>query len=57
MTLDLRPGDRVLLADDVTLEMQAKPGRVARLRITAPREVTIKHEKKHVEHVIESCQA
>ena len=41
MKLDLRPGDRVSLAGDVEVELEHKSGRMARLKITAPRDVRI----------------
>lgn len=41
MKLDLRPGDRVSLAGDVEVELEHKSGRMARLKITAPRDVKI----------------
>ena len=41
MRLDLRPGDRVSLAGDVEVELEHKSGRMARLKITAPRDVKI----------------
>ena len=41
MRLDLRPDDRVSLAGDVEVELEHKSGRMARLKITAPRDVKI----------------
>ena len=41
MKLDLRPGDRVSLAGDVEVELEHKSGRMAPLKITAPRDVKI----------------
>lgn len=42
MTVDVRPGDRLELGGAVLVEMVAKSGKVARLRVTAPREIRVR---------------
>jgi hypothetical protein len=43
MIVDVRPGDRLDLQGGlVTVELVQKSGQLARLRVTAPREVAIK---------------
>lgn len=44
LTIDIRPGERLVLAGLVTVELVQKSGRVARLLVSAPREVDIKKE-------------
>lgn len=44
MCFDVRPGDRLEIAGAVLVEMVAKSGRVARLRVTAPREVLVRKQ-------------
>ncbi len=44
LIIDVRPGERLDLSGIVTVELVQKSGQLARLRVTAPREVSI--EKK-----------
>lgn len=41
LIIDIRPGDLVALSGIVTVELIHKSGQLARLRVTAPREVSI----------------
>lgn len=41
MYFDLRAGDRIEIEGCVQVEMQAKAGHIARLKITAPRSVRV----------------
>lgn len=41
MYFDLRAGDRIEIEGCVQVEMQAKAGHIARLKITAPRTVRV----------------
>lgn len=54
MKLDLRPGDRVSLAGDVEVELEHKSGRMARLKITAPRDVKIAKVESDRDNVVPS---
>lgn len=54
MKLDLRPGDRVSLAGDVEVELEHKSGRMARLKITAPRDVKIAKVESDRENLVPS---
>lgn len=46
LTLDVRPGERVLIGDQlVQVELVHKSGQHARIKFTAPTEVKIKLEK------------
>ena len=38
---DVRPGESIVIADGVAIELVHKSGQVARLRISAPRDVPI----------------
>ena len=51
LTIDIRPGERLVLAGLVSVELVQKSGRVARLRVVAPREVEIKKE------FVEACDS
>lgn len=41
LIIDVRPGEVLALSGIVTVELIQKSGQLARLRVTAPREVTI----------------
>ncbi len=41
LIIDVRPGEVLALSDVVTVELVQKSGQLARLRVTAPREVKI----------------
>lgn len=46
LTLDVRPGERVLIGDQlVELQLVHKSGQHARIKVTAPKDVKIKLEK------------
>lgn len=47
LIIDMRPGERLVLHDMVTIELVQKSGRVARLRVIAPRDVSVKKSKEH----------
>lgn len=47
LIIDVRPGERLDLSGIVQVELVQKSGQLARLRVTAPREVKI--EKKGAE--------
>lgn len=52
LIIDMRPGERLMLHDLVTIELVQKSGRVARLRVVAPREVKVKKEPaENINHV------
>ena len=42
LSLDLMPGDRVAIGDNVTLTLEEKTGRRARISVQAPREMHIR---------------
>lgn len=44
LIVDVRPGDRLIVGspDACTIEMVEKSGKIARLRINAPREVEVR---------------
>lgn len=44
LIVDVRPGERLALSGIVTVELVQKSGQLARLRVTAPREVSIHKE-------------
>lgn len=44
LIIDVRPGERLALSDAVTVELVQKSGQLARLRVTAPREVKIEKQ-------------
>lgn len=48
LTLDVRPGEFILLGGIVRVELVQKSGRAARLKVTAPHEVDVK--LKPLEH-------
>lgn len=48
LIIDMRPGERLALNELVSIELIQKSGRVARLRVVAPREVQVKKEGKVV---------
>jgi len=52
--IDVRLGECLALSDDVTVELVQKSGQLARLRVTAPREVKI--EKRPIGNP-KACQA
>jgi sRNA-binding carbon storage regulator CsrA len=46
LTVDVRPGEHLLLDQGrIVVELVEKSGRLARLRVTAPRDVEIKREE------------
>jgi len=52
LTIDVRPGEHLLLdGRRIVVELLDKSGKLARLRVTAPRDVTILREEKE-----QSCQ-
>ncbi len=44
LIIDVRPGERLALSDVVTVELVQKSGQLARLRVTAPRDVKIEKQ-------------
>lgn len=42
LSLDLMPGDKVEIGDNVTLTLEDKTGKRARIIVQAPRELTIR---------------
>ena len=44
LTVDVRPGEGLTLSSGVAIELIQKSGQLARLRVTAPREVKIEKE-------------
>lgn len=45
LTVDIRPGEQLLMASGlIIVEVLDKSGKVARLRVTAPRDMEIKRE-------------
>ncbi len=49
LIMDLRPGERLAFNGMVSVELIQKSGRVARLRVVAPREVSVKKEGKELD--------
>lgn len=46
LTIDVRPGEHLLLdGRRIVVELLAKSGKVAKLRVTAPRDVKIEREE------------
>lgn len=46
LTIDVRPGEHLILdGRRIVVELLDKSGKLARLRVTAPRDVEIKHEE------------
>jgi len=46
LTIDVRPGEQLLLdGKRIVVELLDKSGKLARLRVTAPRDVEIKREE------------
>jgi hypothetical protein len=54
--IDMRPGERLALGGDVSVELIHKSGRAARLRITAPRDVVIEKNQTSVLSSVPSMQ-
>ena len=51
LTVDVRPGEAVRLSSGAEIELIQKSGQLARLRITAPREVRIERvERSRYKH-------
>lgn len=49
LTVDVRPGEHLLLEGGrIIVELLDKSGKLARLRVTAPRDVKIEREEKAV---------
>jgi sRNA-binding carbon storage regulator CsrA len=47
LTIDVRPGEQLLLdGKRIVVELLDKSGKLARLRVTAPRDVAISREEK-----------
>lgn len=46
LIIDVRPGERLALSDVVTVELAQKSGQLARLRVTAPRDVKIEKQPR-----------
>lgn len=44
LIIDVRPGERLAVSGSVTVELLHKSGQLARLRVTAPRDVRIAKE-------------
>lgn len=44
LIIDIRPGERLMLNELVSIELIQKSGRIARLRVIAPREVKVKKQ-------------
>ena len=42
LIMDVRPGDRLAVGPDVQIEIIEKSGKLARIRIAAPKEIEIK---------------
>lgn len=45
LVIDVRPGERLVVAGGVTVELVQKSGQLARLRVTAPRDVKIERKQ------------
>ena len=52
LTIDVRPGEHLMLEGGrIVVELLDKSGKLARLRVTAPRDVSIKREDgSHAQH-------
>jgi sRNA-binding carbon storage regulator CsrA len=52
LTIDVRPGEHLMLEGGrIIVELLDKSGKLARLRVTAPRDVSIKREDgPHAQH-------
>lgn len=44
LTIDVRPGERLLLDRRIVVSLLDKSGKLARLQVTAPRDVKIERE-------------
>jgi hypothetical protein len=44
LTIDVMPGDCLVLGDNIRVEFKAKTGRLARMVVVAPRSARIKRE-------------
>ena len=51
LVVELRPGDRIVLSGAATVELEAKSGQLARLRVSAPRNVKIEKQPASRPHV------
>ena len=50
LTIDVRPGEHLMLEGGrIVVELLDKSGKLARLRVTAPRDVKIERESLHLE--------
>jgi sRNA-binding carbon storage regulator CsrA len=49
LIIDVRPGERLAMSGRVTVELLHKSGQLARLRVTAPRDVQIVKDSSHKE--------
>jgi sRNA-binding carbon storage regulator CsrA len=47
LIVDLRPQERLVLSDGVTVELLHKSGQLCRLRVVAPKEVRIQKTGNH----------
>ncbi len=45
LTIDVEPGDCLMLGDGIRIEIQHKTGRLARLVVVAPRTVKVQRER------------
>lgn len=53
LTLDVRPGESVLLTQSgaqIEVQVVHKSGQLARLKVTAPRDVKIEHKEQRHDH-------
>lgn len=45
MKIDLKPGEKIDIGDNISIILETKSGKVARLSIDAPKETPINHKK------------
>lgn len=46
LKVDLKPGEEIMIGDNIVISLERKMGKVARLSITAPKDIPINHEKR-----------
>lgn len=54
LTIDVKPGERLLLSPGISVELIQKSGQRARLRVRAPSDVQIKKQSEPAESFVTS---
>ena len=54
LTIDVKPGERLVLSPGISVELIQKSGQRARLRVRAPADVQIKKQSESAERFVTS---